>query len=115
MREIKFRYYDSNTKKFILLDDLIPNRNLSQYTGLEDKNGKEIYEGDIIEQDNKCNKFVVKWFDDLYWDGCGAIHPGFYLSAPYLDAGNLDYHLHLSGSISKVIGNIYENPELLEK
>lgn len=75
---------------------------LMQYTGLKDKNGKEIYEGDIV---------IVDWNDSRYkphnrevkWDNknlCWVIEGG---------CLTIDY-IHF-----EIIGNIYENPELLEE
>ncbi len=71
-----------------------------QSTGLKDKNGVEIYEGDIIK--NSYDEiYTVKWFD-----------AAFLLEEKY--NGGFDYHeLYLEDN-KKVIGNIYENPELLE-
>ncbi|MDS3874868.1 YopX family protein [Staphylococcus hominis] len=76
------------------------NFELMQSTGLKDKNGTEIYEGDIVK--NIYDEiYVVKWFD-----------AAFYLEEKY--NGGFDYHeLHFEDN-KKVIGNIYENPELLE-
>ena len=65
-----------------------------QYTGLKDKNGKEIYEGDVIE-DSIGNTVVI------FKDGAFRIDIAFY---PTLG----DYNYSCS-----VLGNIYENPELL--
>lgn len=75
---------------------------LMQFTGLKDKNGKEIWEGDIIEVDwndirYSIHNFVIEW-NEKY---CSFVFEG---GCPFNDK------IHF-----KVIGNIYENPELLEK
>ena len=79
---------------------------LMQYTGLKDKNGKEIYEGDIV-------KFRIKnlivGFDTAY--------SGYYFLENDATAGFLMYgpFYQRNSSECEVIGNIYENPELLEE
>ena len=79
-----------------------------QYTGLQDKNGKDIYEGDIVE----C------WFGDdrtfkakiIFRDGC------FEIQEPQDKNGGVFYdylkYFTCNNAVS-VIGNIYENPKLL--
>ena len=82
---------------------------LMQFTGLLDKNGVEIYEGDIIRWDYErswWNKaagsavFKVEWSDDRTgW-------------APFCECSVTgDYEV--SGDVVAVVGNIYENPQLL--
>ena len=73
---------------------------LMQYTGLKDKNGKEIYEGDIFHIGSKKILYVVEWID------CG-------LKGRQIKNKSwigLDYWK----DDIEVIGNIYENPELME-
>ena len=96
-------------------ESMFPNRfELMQYTGLHDKNGLEIYEGDIVHVWD--NGVAVVIFDESL--GCGQwmckFKPAFpdfeEWSAPlygWLD-GNVD------GSVFEILGNIYENPELME-
>lgn len=84
---------------------------VGQYTGLYDKHGKEIYEGDIVE-------YETFWEGDweyeggiavIYWDnedtGFYGECQGYHYS---LDIFNLTRNLS-----PKIIGNIYDNPELL--
>jgi uncharacterized phage protein (TIGR01671 family) len=78
---------------------------LMQYTGLKDKNGKEIYKGDIVKNLDG-DVALVQWDEDvvgfaLYWIEDDGLVFGTWGSkdGPYLE----------------VIGNFYENPELLER
>ena len=122
MREIKFRAWDlmRMTTSGIMFNSTtsmleIPNGSgmvLMQYTGLKDKNGKEIYEGDIItneiddqgtkrfnpktgfyDYDTKKEIVVVRYNE--YW--------GHFIFSNQSIRGKIE-----------IIGNIYENPELLE-
>ncbi len=88
-------------------DDLI----LLQFTGLHDKNGKEIYEGDILQ-----------WTDGDMWKGVVEWSEGdadFLLDNPQASLGGFETNPTLNGLDGirsrgySVIGNIYENPELL--
>jgi len=105
MREIKFRAWDKDIKKmlevnfyqyifFQYLHYTYPQDNtLMQFTGLFDKEGKEIYEGDIVIEGykGKYGTYEVKW------------------NVKGFNLGSED------GDEYEVIGNIYENPELLER
>jgi uncharacterized phage protein (TIGR01671 family) len=86
---------------------------LMQFTGLKDKNGKEIYEGDIVE--NKEGDMTVIEYGFQEVDAFVGV--GFNLW-PFQDAP--DYKgIHDASESAlrqyKVIGNIYENPELVNK
>lgn len=107
MREIKFRVWDKKSKMWLkrfnvdLLDidtDILSTIELCQYTGLKDKNGVEIYEGDIVRTFGE--SFVVFYFQE---------HVGYLLK-------DIDGCLETIRSYRvEVLGNIYENPELLEE
>ena len=121
MREIKFRAWipkgawikesfmdyseEGNLERFFTINK----DNFMQYTGLNDKNGKEIYEGDIVK-DYYGNVLRVDWAESwarymLSFDGVWCQY--------YLQ----DYHnnkIDRQAEVMEIIGNIYENPELLK-
>ena len=123
MREIKFRIWNKEKKRMITkgvfkILDAIENGKLDrdkfeilQYTGLKDCDGKEIYEGDIIMVD-------IDTIPPYFNKGIIVYHPpSFYLESK---DGVIDYLIFLlehsdpPEKALKVIGNIYENPKLLE-
>ena len=83
---------------------------VGQFTGLHDKNGKEIYEWDVV-RDGFDSVRTIKWFDNLGYDGGGAMHSGFYFDETYDGIGELNYHNHMTDC--EILGNTHENPELL--
>lgn len=77
---------------------------LMQYTGLKDKNGKEIYEGDILNYDNG-----IGVIGTVIWHGDG-------FAMKVLGAGMASNKtLYNSLEDIEIIGNIYSNPELLKE
>lgn len=128
-REIKFRVWDRKNNRFLI--NIETNRPhliyfdlwdwsaymssyliyppsdeyvFQQYTGLKDKNGVEIYEGDIL----KCKSFDG-WFDKV----------GFYYNREVKHVTACTGESEISGYLhvpvdKEVVGNIFENPELLK-
>lgn len=104
MREIKFRAWDKRSETWLyggipanvsfweMLHVDPDNYELAQFTGLLDKNSKEIYEGDIVKYKTPEGKtMVVKYPDCFDSEADGSL----YVPANW-----------------EVIGNVYENPEL---
>ena len=77
---------------------------LMQFTGLHDKNGKEIYEGDIVRDQRPCGEIYIS---QVLWDETAAMY---IISDPDETLTFADIH----PAWLEVIGNIHENPELLE-
>ena len=105
-RPIKFRAWDTVYNQLIhnaqanlgyFLDD-DKRWVLMQYTGMPDKNGKEIYESDILRGDHTDPNCMVK-----FKDGCFGIDS----EDGWLDLKQFCHE-------EEVIGNIHENPELLQ-
>lgn len=107
MREIKFRAWHKNMNSMCqnVTTDLLNRDYLEfmQYTGLKDDNGIEIYEGDIIEivDSIRTHKCVVKFIN-----GC-------FVSVEIDDSDEVCLREDIDNFPHAVIGNIYENPELL--
>jgi uncharacterized phage protein (TIGR01671 family) len=138
MREIKFRAYDSETESFIYSDQTyddawfeFKNEKLKafamhgmdagtiyeppqpicdeledpqEYTGIKDRNGKEIYEGDIIRPLN---------LNGCISDGVIKFRHGCFIALQISGEHYEECLGNLNNDHIVIIGNIYENPELL--
>lgn len=110
---LSYREEDGNSAVFIedqgFCGDLTPvDRNtIGQYTGLKDVNGKEIYEGDIISNDKHPYKHLI------YYDAAEACFMAKY--GPGKDDSCRVYQEWINICHKQVIGNIHDNPELIEQ
>ena len=99
MRTIKFRAYTEISNEVLGMKyDVAHNYNefVMQFTGLLDKLGKEIYEGDIIDNGGALQKYEV-----IFHKGCFCI-----------SQGGLGYHI-FNEKEAEILGDIYQNPELI--
>lgn len=89
---------------------LVDENTICQYTGLTDKNGKKIFEGDIVRYGEICGE-VKFGLHESNWQIC-KYNQGFYIEFPEEDL----YRKELGYYENKVvvIGNIYDSPKLLE-
>jgi len=124
MREIKFRAFNKEQKKFMYSEegsggwwgDCIvdcPNdyEPIQQFTGLLDKNGKEIYEGDIMKGLSWKEPYALKTSTEILGEVKWSEFNHGWVIHSKLPKG---FRTFLTFSRSEVIGNIWEHPNLLE-
>lgn len=118
MREIKFRFWNREENQMISGDtlafeeyaplyQLLSQEGIMQYTGIKDKNDREIYEGDIVHLSSD---------DGVDYKALIVFKDGGFCA---IDGSENDYSVRRYGLSRydlkvEVIGNIFENPELLE-
>jgi uncharacterized phage protein (TIGR01671 family) len=94
--EVAFGFHDIGVVYFRSINEV----ELMQFTGLEDKNGKQIYEGDILkiyyQNNQKSYLKQVKWLNDA------------------INKGRWDALDNCAYTSCEIVGNIFENPKLLE-
>ena len=133
-REIKFRGWDKYDKKMIYdlcqidsfwhyysysnntglhfgktgpdgVSEDFKNKYIMQYTGLKDKNGKKIFEGDIVLDEQSGYNYFIKWFPEYT---CFALAN----KNGHIEFGCDELEIFLDDLV--VSGNIHDNPELLK-
>lgn len=123
MRELKFRAWDIDNKAWIYSNhqpglawffELVEQYNciVEQYTGLHDKDGREIYEGDIVRAKKTLNGTITdstKKEEAFFVERCKR--GGF---SPFIDSVFLDVNYIIYAFDCEVIGNCHEHPELLQ-
>ncbi len=104
---------DSVAGEWIVNNDI----HLMQSTGLKDKNGEEIFEGDIVKKDGIKRPEVVRFGEWIDVDSLGykEQYIGFYFESEHEGQEWLHSVEPQFNNLYKIIGNIYENPELLEE
>lgn len=137
MREIKFRAWDPKEKKWAMnntniaglmmfgntlggmVEKIFKRLIWLEYTGLKDKNSKEIFEGDIVKNDDirykDQNDISRGTVGQIVFDMC--VFEGYYAVMGWTvknDEWDCIFIQSETGKNYEVIGNIYENPDLLK-
>src|SRR5699024_804365 len=134
MREVKFRAWEKTSESMVYDVQNVSGKRIigesacesfqevldsweyetMQYTGLKDKNGREVYDGDIVNAWSRGYKgrFEVKWRQE--GSPCWILYPAWKNNEFWKIHGTLHEDGQFYDKGIEVIGNFYENPELLE-
>jgi uncharacterized phage protein (TIGR01671 family) len=141
-KEIKFKYIWSNPEKtnfiteIFTLDEIEAGNQFTvlenepllkdykliarvQFTGLHDKNGKEIFVGDVVEYIERLPVFPIKRIAVVQFIGGNVDYANNFLINPFVNITSFNYKTNCITGVmnnpaeSVIIGNIYQNPELL--
>lgn len=132
MQTIELRAWDVKRKEMIYIDDLYffeeegiheivdgiakghhAEYKITQYTGIKDKNDKKIFKGDIVKawSTGSCGTFEVRWRQG--GTPCFILYPAFQHGEMWRLHGVKDKDGNYYDDV-EVVGNIYENPELIK-
>ena len=90
--------------------EVIP-ETVGQYTGLTDKNGKKIFEGDIVAYGTNTTRATCKEFHEVVFETRGG---SAYFGIKISDVETWQFCLEVPAKLMEIIGNIHDNPELLK-
>ena len=112
------RLYDKTKGKMQTYE--VDRETVGQYTGMKDKNGKRIFEGDIIKTDNGILSSISavkfgEYYPKMFYDMCFLPTKHLNANGFFAESNNHEDMILFKSPFIEVIGNIMDDPELLEK